>query len=155
MGGDAAHLSSRVVWERGTVMDLLMEVLMMAMRGVKETLSAAAITARSLEHTSMRKMTVVTSPQLLLRRDLHLSFCQACLWTLLQDSAVGDATMMGEDAALLRILVEKERVIVMEQVMEVSMMGTEDAVEILCVEAITAGSLVHTTMRRMTVVRGQ
>merc|ERR1711971_1335354 len=87
--------------------------------GVNETLSVAAITARSLEHTSTRKMTVVTSPQLLLRRDLPRSFCQACLWTLLQDSAAGDATMMGEDAALLRILVEKERVIVMEQVMEV------------------------------------
>jgi hypothetical protein len=79
MGGDAAHLSSHVVWERGTVMDLLMEVLMMAMMGVKETLSAAAITARSLESTSTRKTTVVTTLPLLLLRDLLQSFFQGFL----------------------------------------------------------------------------
>ena len=79
MGGDAAHLSSPVVWERGTVMDLLMEVLMMVMRGVKETLSAAAITAKSLDFTSTRKMTVVTSLHLLLLRDQHQSFFQGFL----------------------------------------------------------------------------
>ena len=79
MGGDAAHLSSPVVWERGTVMDLLMEVLMMAMKGVKETLSVEAITARSLEFTSTRKTTVVMSLQLLLLRDLHQSFFQGYL----------------------------------------------------------------------------
>ena len=84
MGGDAAHLSSPVVWERGTVMDLLMEVLMMAMMGVKETLSVAAITARSLGSTSTRKMTVVTSLHLLLLRDLHQSFFQGFLWILQQ-----------------------------------------------------------------------
>ena len=79
MGGDAAHLNSPVVWERGTVMDLLMEVLMMDMKGVKETLSVAAITARSLEFTSTRKMTVVTSLHLLLLRDQHQSFFQGFL----------------------------------------------------------------------------
>ena len=63
MGGDAAHLSSPVVWERETVMDLLMEVLMMVMMGVKETLSVAAITARSLVHTTTRKMIAVSSHQ--------------------------------------------------------------------------------------------
>jgi len=40
-------------------MDLLMEVLMMAMLAVKEILSVAAITARSLDFISMRRMTVV------------------------------------------------------------------------------------------------
>jgi hypothetical protein len=79
MGGDAAHLSNPVVWERGTVMDLLMEVLMMAMMDVKETLYVAAITARSLEFTSTRKTTVVTSLHLLLLRDLLQSFFQGFL----------------------------------------------------------------------------
>jgi hypothetical protein len=89
------------------------------MRGVKETLSVAAITARSLEFTSTRKTTVVTSLRPLLLRDLHQSFCQGCLWILQQDSAVEAVTLTEEDVALLRILVEKEKVIVMEQVMEV------------------------------------
>ena len=84
MGGDAAHLSSPVVWERGTVMDLLMEVLMMDMKGVKETLCVAAITARSLEFTSTRKTTVVTSRHLLLLRDQRQSFFQGFLWILQQ-----------------------------------------------------------------------
>jgi len=100
-------------------MDLLMEVLMMVMMGVKETLSVAAITARSLESTSTRKMTVVTSLHLLLLRDLRQSFFQGYLWIRQLDSAVGDATLMAEDVALLRILVKKEKVIVMGQVMEV------------------------------------
>ena len=60
MGGDAALLRSPVDWERETVMDLLMEVLMMAMLAVRETLCVAAITARSLVFTSMRRMTAVT-----------------------------------------------------------------------------------------------
>ena len=61
--------------------------------------------------------------------------------------------MMAEDAALQRILVVRERETVMGQVMEVSMMETEDALETLCVAATTARSLVLTTMIRMTAVR--
>ena len=50
---------------------------------------------------------------------------------------------------------EKVKVIVMEQVMEVGMMEMRDVVEILCVVVTTASSLVHTTIRRMTAVRRQ
>ena len=49
----------------------------------------------------------------------------------------------------------KEKVIVMEQEMEVLMMEIMDAVETLCVAATTARSLVRTIMRKMIAVRGQ
>jgi len=55
--------------------------------------------------------------------------------------------------ALLRILVMKEKVIVMDQVMEVVMMGTRDVKEIFNVEATTALSLVSTSMKKMTAVK--
>jgi len=61
--------------------------------------------------------------------------------------------MMVGDAVLQRILVMKERETVMEQVMEVLMMETEDVVETLCVAVTTVSSLVLTTMTRMTAVR--
>jgi len=60
---------------------------------------------------------------------------------------------MAEDAAPQRTHVGKERVTVMEQEMEDRMMEIEDAGEILCVAVTTVHSLVHTTMRKMTVVR--
>jgi len=46
--------------ERETVMDPVMEELMMDIRDVRETLSVAATTARSLVSTTMRRMTAVT-----------------------------------------------------------------------------------------------
>ena len=49
-----------VVKEKVIVMDLLMEAYMMNIMGVKATSFVAAITANSLEFTSMRKMTVVS-----------------------------------------------------------------------------------------------
>jgi len=61
--------------------------------------------------------------------------------------------MGAGDVALLRILVMKERVIVMDLVMEVVMMDTRAVKEILCVGAIIVRSLACSTMRRMTVVR--
>jgi hypothetical protein len=61
--------------------------------------------------------------------------------------------MTGGDAAHQRILVGREREIVMEQEMEVSTMGTEDVVETLCVAATTASSLELTTTRKTTAVR--
>jgi len=71
MAAGAAHLTSRVVWERGIVTDHLTEGLMMVMLVAKEILCAAAIIARSLVPTSMPKTTVVMLlPQLLLK-DLH------------------------------------------------------------------------------------
>ena len=45
--------------------------------------------------------------------------------------------MKGRDAALLRNLVRRERVTVMDEVMEVSMMETEDAKETWSVEVTT------------------
>ena len=63
--------------------------------------------------------------------------------------------MMAGDAAPLRTPVEKEKVIVMDQEMEDSMMEILDAVETLCVGATTASSLVRTIMRKMIAVRSQ
>jgi len=55
----AVHLRTLVMKERVTVMDLVMEVVMMAMQGVKENLFVAVIIARSLEHTITRRMIAV------------------------------------------------------------------------------------------------
>ena len=63
------------------------------------------------------------------------------------------ATTKEEDAALLRIHVMKEKVIVMDQVMGVNMMVMMVVKEILCVEVTIVRSLDITTMRRMTAVR--
>ena len=64
-------------------------------------------------------------------------------------------TMGPEDAALLRILVTKGKVIVMVQVMEEAMMVKKDAKEILFVEATTARNLASFSMKRMIVARNQ
>jgi len=67
---------------------------------------------------------------------------------------VGVIMAMGAgDVALLRILVMKERVIVMDQVMEVVMMDMQAVKEILFVEATIVRSLDYSTTRRMTAVR--
>jgi len=58
-----------------------------------------------------------------------------------------------EDAALLRILVMKVKVIVMVQVMEEAMMGEKVAKEILFVEATIARNSASFSMKRMIVVR--
>jgi hypothetical protein len=60
---------------------------------------------------------------------------------------------MADDAVLLRILVMKEKGIVMEKQMVDNMMATEGAREILSVEVTIVSSLVITTMRRMTAVK--
>jgi len=125
----------------------------MDMLAVKEILSVAAITARSLGFISMRRMIAVICHLLSPMRGQHLSLYQGFLLNLLQDRGAEDVTMMAEDAALQRILVVRERETVTEQVMGVSMMETEDALETLCVAATTARNLVLTTMIRMTAVR--
>ena len=66
-----------------------------------------------------------------------------------------DVTTKAEGAVHLRILVMKERVTVMDQVMEVVMMAMQGAEENLCVGVIIVRSLVLTTMTRMIVVRNQ
>jgi len=78
MGGGAAHLSSHVHWGKVTVMDLLMEVLMMVMMDAKEILYVEATTVRNLGFISMKKTIAVTLlPQLSLRgphQSLYLVF---------------------------------------------------------------------------------
>jgi len=63
MEEDVVHQSIHVVRERETVMDQVMEELMMAMLDVCQVWCVAATTVRSLGTTTMRKMTAV--------RDLH------------------------------------------------------------------------------------
>jgi len=60
MVGDVVLQRIHAGMERETVMDPVMEELMMDIRGVRETLSVAATTARSLVSTTMRRMTAVT-----------------------------------------------------------------------------------------------
>jgi len=55
----AVHLRTLVMKERETVMDLVMEVVMMAMQGVKDNLCVGATIARSLENIITRKMIAV------------------------------------------------------------------------------------------------
>jgi len=136
-------------------MDLLMEVLMMDMLAVKEILSVAAITVRSLVFISMRRMTVVICHLLFPLIGQLLLLFQGFLLNLPQVSGAEGVTMMAEDAVLQRILVVKERETATELVMEVLMMETEDVVETLCVAVTTVSSLVLTTMTRMTAVREQ
>ena len=69
---------------------------------------------------------------------------------------VKDATVVTtgpEDAALLRILVVKGKVIVMVQVTEEAMMVKKAAKEILFVEVTIAKSLASFSMKRMIVAR--
>ena len=56
---DVARLKNLVMKERETVMDLVMEVVMMAMKDAKENFSVEAITANSLVCTTTRKTTAV------------------------------------------------------------------------------------------------
>jgi len=63
------------------------------------------------------------------------------------------AIIKAGDAALLRILVTRVRVIVTVLVTEATMTVTEAAREIWCVGPTTAKSLVISTMRRMTAAR--
>jgi len=62
----AAHLTTPVMWERETVMDVVMEDSMMGTGGARVTWSVAATTVQSLVCTTMRRMTVVK--KLLVRR---------------------------------------------------------------------------------------
>ena len=56
---DVVHLRIRVMRERETVMDLVMEVNMMVMKDVKEILCVAATIVYSSDHIIIPKMTVV------------------------------------------------------------------------------------------------
>jgi len=75
------------------------------------------------------------------------------LVSLFQGKDAQVVTIKEGDAALLKTRVVKEREIVMDLVMEVSMMDMMDAREILNVAATTASSLVVSTMKKMIAAR--
>jgi len=103
----------------------------------------------------MRKTTVVTSllPFLPAGLGLEVALVRGVfLSTHQQDKDAKDVITMEEDAALHKTPAEKAKETVMEHLKEDRMMETEDALVIWCVGAITAGSLVSTTMRRMIAV---
>jgi len=58
----AVHLRTLVMKERVTVMDLVMEVVMMAMQDAKEIFCVEAIIVKSLENIIMKKMIAVKNP---------------------------------------------------------------------------------------------
>ena len=60
--GGVALQRTRAMKERETVMVQLMEGRMMVIRGARVTWCVAATTARSLDHTSMRKMIAARDP---------------------------------------------------------------------------------------------
>jgi len=72
-----------------------------------------------------------------------------------QANVAVDATIKAEGAVLQRTLVMKERVTVMDLLMEVVMMAMQGVKENLCVAVIIVRSLVPTITTRMTVVRNQ
>ena len=72
---------------------------------------------------------------------------------MIQGKSAVEETITADDAALLTILVTLERVTVMGQVTGGSTMVTRGAEEVWCVAQITASSLEHTFIPRMTVVR--
>ena len=72
-----------------------------------------------------------------------------------QDKDAVDVTTKAEGVVDLRTLVMKERVTVMDLVMEVVMMAMQVVRENFCVAVIIVKSLVLTTMTRMTAVRNQ
>ena len=84
MAEGAAHLRSHVGWEKAIVMDHLMEEPMMAMLGVEENLSVAAITVKNLASTSMPKMTAVIYLHQLRQKGLQLFSFLGQLLSLLQ-----------------------------------------------------------------------
>jgi len=109
--------------ERVIVMDLVMEVVMMDMLGVKEILFVEATIAGSLDYSTTRRTIVVRDPlphhqehQLVPYHVLEL------LLNLQQTRDVVAVTTKEGGAVLQRILVMRERVIVMDLVMEVAMM---------------------------------
>ena len=147
----------------------VMEGLMMDMMDVREILSVVAITASSLGVFIMRKTTAARNPQTLQLTNLpQLSFLElpchhpkvtlhCCLLSvendILQARDALDETSKGEDAAHLRPLVMRVKVIVMVQEMVELMMAILDARVTWCVAATIANSLVHTTTRKMIAVK--
>ena len=121
----------------------------------------------------MRKMTAVMLLPRLLPKGLHQSLCLEFLLSHLQVrfsimkeqerlkincfkvNVVVDVITMEGDAAPLITHAGKEKETVMVQQMEDEMMETKDALDLLYVEATTVHSLVHTTMKRTTVVRSR
>jgi len=120
-------------------MDLVMEVVMMDIEGVEETSNVDLTTASSSVLTIMRRMTAVRG-QIILDQQLvqpisvvgHNCLCHQ------EVKGVTEEILEVEDVVHLSSLVMKERVIVMDLVMEVVMMDTEDAKGTLYVDLTTA-----------------
>ena len=126
-----------------------------------------AIIVKSSGHTFMRRMIAVRNHRNQKKKIFwtfllfwnHRSQKKKLTWTFLlymNHLQVKDAVVeiiKVEDVALLRNLAMKERVTVMDLVMEVVMMAIQDAKENYCVEAIIVEGSGHTSMRRMIVVR--
>jgi len=72
MVAGAVHQRAPAATARVTVMGLWMEELMMVTGDARETWCVAAITARSSEHTSTRRMTAATCQRLWLSLSLFL-----------------------------------------------------------------------------------
>ena len=68
---------------------------------------------------------------------------------------ISNALFSNADVAHHKSHVKRERGIVMAQMMADNMMDMQDARETWCVGATTVGSLEHTIMGRMTVVKDQ
>jgi len=112
----------------------------------------AATTVKSSDFIITKKTTVVMFLHHWLRKDHRQSSSQVSPLSLHQAKDVLGVTTMEEDAALHKILVAKERVIVMVRATEEEMMEIEVVGEILYVAAIIARNLACTTMKKMIAV---
>jgi len=132
-------------------MGLGMVVVMMGIWGVKETFNADLTIVSNLVPIIMRRMTAARGQILdqLAQPDLLVGYMRDP--QLVKD--VTEEILEVEDVALLSSLAMKEREIVMDQVMEAVMMVTQGVKGTLCVDLIIVKSLVHSFMRKMTVVR--
>jgi len=125
---------------RVIVTDLVMEVAMMDIEDVEETSNVDLTTASSLVLTIMRRMTAVRGQIILDQQFVQPISVVGHGHNCLSHQEVKGATeeiLEVEDVVHLRSLVMKERVIVMDLVMEVVMMVTEDALGTLYVDLTT------------------
>jgi len=152
MVGDVVLQRTHVGTEKETVMDLLMEELMMDIRAVREIWCVAATTARSLVSTITRRTTVVIFLRLSLPQLLLLNHCQEFPWNLLQVKDALVETTTARDAVPQRILVMRARETVMDLETEVSMTVTLAARETSCAAPTTVSSSEPTSIPRMIAV---
>lgn len=152
--GDAVLRRNLVVWGKETVMDLLMEVPMMVMRGVRENWCVAVTTVSSLVHTTIQRTIVAIIQRHWQFKTSFLTLNLGLPLSLLQVRDAEVVILTARDVALQRIRVMKEKETVTDQEMEDNMMDTEGVREILCVDPTIVFNLELTSIPRMTAVRG-